>query len=283
MMRSTSVLRHLPKQSRTLAAFAMALSPLAKASDAAPIHAFKLKAKLVDDFILWSGGTPSDWPNQVPPTLFPYWTMPALVTCIRGRDIKLAKLLNGGCTIQQFMPIPTDSTLCLETWFKGIEHHSRYDLISIGSRTKGTDEQIFLETEVRFILPKRAAKRTREPSKDIERPKNADRIATLEARLNDGFTFACLTGDFNPIHWVPTIARLSGFAGCIQHGFGTLAKSYEHLLNNGKLTRDTCVLKVDFKRTVPLPSTASLFADNEHLSVWVDGMQHPSLQGQFKS
>jgi hypothetical protein len=282
-MRSTVVLHHLPKQGRTLGAFAMALSPFAKAADSAPTQNLKLSNSLVNDFILWSGGTPSDWGNQVPPTLFPYWTMPALVTCIRGRGLRLSKLLNGGCTIQQFMPIPADEQLCLETWFKGIENGSSYDLISIGSRTKSTDGQLLLETEVRFILPKRVSKDKNRSSKHVERPMDIARIATLEARANDGFTFACLTGDFNPIHWVPSIAKLSGFAGCIQHGFGTLAKSYEHLLKTDKLTRSSCLLKVDFKRTVPLPSTASLFADDSTLSVWVDGMHRPSLQGQFKS
>ena len=260
----------------------MALSPFAKAADTAPIQTLKLNTKLVSDFIEWSGGTPSDWGNQVPPTLFPYWTMPELVTCIRGRGLKLAKLLNGGCTIQQFMPIPANEPLSLETWFKGIEIGSSFDLISIGNRTKSADGQLLLETEVRFILPKRGPKEKGGSPKQVERPVNSAHIATLKAAPNDGFTFACLTGDFNPIHWVPSIARLSGFAGCIQHGFGTLAKSYEHLLKTNKLTRSSCLLKVDFKRTVPLPSTASLYADNSALSVWVDGMKHPSLQGQFK-
>ena len=209
--------------------------------------------------------------------------MPALVRCIRGRGLRLAKLLNGGCTIQQFMPIPANEQLCLETWFKGIEDGSSYDLISIGSKTKRMDGRLLLETEVRFILPKPISKDKKRSARQVVRPDDRARVATLKALANDGFTFACLTGDINPIHWVPPIAKLSGFTGCIQHGFGTLAKSYEYLLKAGKLRRESCLLKVDFKRTVPLPSTASLFVDNSTLSVWVDGMQRPSLEGHFQS
>ena len=280
-MRSASALFHLPRQSRTLTAFAMALSPFAKVSDEAPSHSFKLNPKLVADFIGWSGGSAAFWDDQVPPTLFPYWTMPALVTCIKGRRIKLAKLLNGGCTIQQFAPIPVTAALRLETWFKGIETRERHDLITVGSRTRDVDGQTLLETEVRFILPKSNSKAPRPVTTQSVAPCQTTRVATLDASSNDGFTFACLTGDFNPIHWIPSVARLSGFPSCIQHGFGTLAKSYEHLLSAEKLTRGSCMLRVDFKRTVPLPSTASLYAEGDALSVWVDGMDRPSLQGQF--
>ena len=282
-MRSASALYHLPRQSRTLTAFAMALSPFAKASDAVAPRTFKLNSTLVRDFIVWSGGCTEAWGPHVPPTFFPYWTMPSLVACIRGRQLKLAKLLNGGCTIRQLAPIPIVGDLVLDSWFKGIESRARHDLISLGSRTRDKNGLTLLETEVRFILPKSNPKAASSKSTPMIKPPEETRLANLSARKNDGFTFACLTGDFNPIHWIPSVAKLSGFPSCIQHGFGTLAKSYEHLLQAQKVTRSSCDLTVDFKRTVPLPSTASLFADDDQISVWVDGMQRPSLQGQLNS
>ena len=39
--------------------------------------------------------------------------------------------------------------------------------------------------------------------------------------------FAKLTGDFNPIHWVPAYARASGFRSCILHGFATMSYAME--------------------------------------------------------
>jgi acyl dehydratase len=39
-----------------------------------------------------------------------------------------------------------------------------------------------------------------------------------------------LTGDFNPIHWVPAYAKMAGFKTTILHGFATLALAWESVV-----------------------------------------------------
>ncbi|MGB0647308.1 MAG: MaoC/PaaZ C-terminal domain-containing protein [Bradymonadia bacterium] len=281
-MRSVSAIKHLPKQIKTLRSFAGALNPFASKTKVIPAQPFKLNEALVRDFILWSGGNPEDWGPYVPPTLFPFWTMPSLVRCIQGRGMRLTKLLNGGCTIHYSDKIPTNIELKLHTHFDRIETADRYDLIHLHSETHTPSGQCVLESKVRFLLPKPREQRTNKTTAPL-RPPEETKLASLSSTANDGFTFACLTGDFNPIHWLRPAARLSGFKSCIQHGFGTLSKAYEHLLSHGLLSRSHGTLSANFTRPVPLPSDASLFVEGNQISVWVDEKSVPSLKGHFSS
>ena len=49
------------------------------------------------------------------------------------------------------------------------------------------------------------------------------------ATQHDGFKFALLTGDFNPIHWISLAGKLSAFKMKVLHGFGMFVRSYEQL------------------------------------------------------
>ena len=60
-------------------------------------------------------------------------------------------------------------------------------------------------------------------------PADAKEIAFYRLKADAGLDFAKLTGDFNPVHWVPAYARALGFPNTILHGFGTLARAVEGL------------------------------------------------------
>ena len=64
----------------------------------------------------------------------------------------------------------------------------------------------------------KAAKK-REPSRV---PGDARELSFWNLSASAGLEFAKLTGDFNPIHWVPAYARASGFRNVILHGFATM-------------------------------------------------------------
>ena len=277
-MRRTQSIRHLFRQSRSFYALAAGLWPFAKAMDQTIPSRVRLAPAHVHDFIRWSGGLPDDWKGHVPPTLFPYWTMPSLAACLVGRELDMPRMLNGGCRIVQHRPLSIDETFTVQSRFESLTEHERFKMITIGSETRCMDQSLALESHVRFIIPTRKVSSTPRPALYPE----GKVVGKLIAESQDGFNFACLTGDPNPIHWLTPWAKLSGFKQCILHGFGTLARSYERLLTETLLVRNSLTVDVDFRHPVPLPSTAEVYCCNDEVSVWVLGAQKPSLVGTIQ-
>ena len=270
-------IKHLHRQNRSFLAFAKALIPFNKAVSSSSPMTFSMNSNHVKDFIIWSKGEPSHWGHQIPPTLFPYWTMPTLVPCLLGRKLALSRMLNGGCKIVQKQPLMLDDQFTVRTSLKSITQLDRFQMVSLQSETWGDGNELLLETEVRFVIPN-ASKQNAKGSA-IDRPPQDKLLGALVAQADDGFRFACLTGDPNPIHWLTLWARLFGFKSTILHGFGTLSRSYEHMLARELLHRNTVYMNVDFRHPVPLPSIAKLYRDADRVSVWVDGSPKPSLTG----
>ena len=76
-------------------------------------------------------------------------------------------------------------------------------------------------------------------------------IGQWQAGAKEGVTFFKLTGDFNPIHTLPAMARRTRFKGCIMHGYGCFAQVFETIRNQG---HDIAEIDVRFIRPLPLPS-----------------------------
>jgi acyl dehydratase len=80
-----------------------------------------------------------------------------------------------------------------------------------------------------------------------------------------GLEFAKVTGDFNPIHWLPRYARAMGFRNVILHGFGSMAFATEGL-NRGLFAGNTHRLRrfdAMFARPLVLPATVGLYVWGE--------------------
>jgi acyl dehydratase len=125
------------------------------------------------------------------------------------------------------------------------------------------------------------------PKPKNEKPKvpaDAREIGWWRLAPDAGLTFACLTGDFNPVHWVTPYAKASGFRSTILHGFATLARSIESM--NRVLwagdTRRLAMIDVRFTRPLRLPARVGCYVDGEDLYVG-DGPGAPAyLTGSFK-
>jgi acyl dehydratase len=112
---------------------------------------------------------------------------------------------------------------------------------------------------------------------------DARELAYWKLRSDAGLDFAKLTGDFNPVHWVPAWARAFGFRHTILHGFSTLARAIEGL-NRAKFAGDVNALAeidVRFTRPLVLPARVGLYVSDER--VWVgDAPGGPAyLEGKF--
>ena len=92
-------------------------------------------------------------------------------------------------------------------------------------------------------------------------PVDAREIAFWRLSAHAGLDFAKLTGDFNPIHWVPPAAHAAGFRNVILHGFATLARAIEGM-NRTLFAGDTnklATIDVRFTRPLVLPARVGLY------------------------
>jgi hypothetical protein len=100
-------------------------------------------------------------------------------------------------------------------------------------------------------------------------PVMARELARWKLGTDIGLEFAKLTGDFNPIHWIPAAARANGFRNVINHGFSTMARAIEGLnrsLFSGEVSR---LEAIDLKFTKPLvlPAKVGLYIEDHSVFV----------------
>src|SRR5205814_2598667 len=96
--------------------------------------------------------------------------------------------------------------------------------------------------------PRPAGRPRREPARV---PPGARLLARWQLGAGAGLTFASLTGDFNPVHWLRPYARAFGFGGVILQGFATLARAIEGLALAVGPVR---AIDVKFTRPLVLPA-----------------------------
>jgi hypothetical protein len=115
-------------------------------------------------------------------------------------------------------------------------------------------------------------------------PEDAREIARFRLGKNAGLSFAKLTGDFNPIHWIPAVARASGFRRPILHGFAELAFAWEGLNKNllGGDVHAIAELEMRLTRPLVLPHEVGLFVRGRELFL-ADALGGPAyLSGTFR-
>jgi acyl dehydratase len=89
-------------------------------------------------------------------------------------------------------------------------------------------------------------------------PLDAEELARWKIPSDAGLAFALLTGDFNPVHWIPPYARAFGFRNTILHGFGSMAKAWEGLVRSRYGGSVNSIREFDVKFTKPLVLPAKI-------------------------
>ena len=97
-------------------------------------------------------------------------------------------------------------------------------------------------------------------------PEAAQKIDDWTLGRDAGLTFALLTGDINPLHWLPPYARALGFRSSILHGFAAMARTYA-ALERRLGPRRLRLLDVRFRRPIVLPAQLSLYVDGDQVLV----------------
>jgi len=222
---------------------------------------------LVRDYIRAVGGDPSWYRGVVPAHMFPQWGFPLLSRTLSDIPYDMTKVLNGGVRIVVNAPLPAGEPLHLRATLEDVDDNGSRAVLHQKLVTGTASAPEALECHLYAIVP---LKKSDGPKKDKPRvPEGAREIARIRATPQKAWEFAVLTGDFNPVHWVPAYARASGFKNTILHGFATLALALEavnKVVFAGNPARLGTV-DVRFTRPLVLPKTVGVYLDDSGLHV----------------
>jgi hypothetical protein len=245
---------------------------------------------LVRDYIRHVGGDPAWYRGRLPAHLFPQWGLPVAARALAALDYPIARIMNAGCRIESRTPIASGEPLDVRARIEAIDDDGRRAIITqrIVTGTRKAPEA--LVADVRAFI--RLAQRTKEENgkktseERIVPAGIVHEIAFLRIGANAGLDFAKLTGDFNPVHWLATYARASGFRNTILHGFSTLARAIE-ALNRARLSGDPSRLEVidaRFSKPLVLPASVGVYVSGDG-RLWVGDapLGRAYLEGQFQA
>jgi acyl dehydratase len=219
-------------------------------------------SSLVRDYVRHVGGDPAWYRGRLPEHLFPQWGLPIAARALAALDYPIARIMNAGCRIESQAPLPAGETLEVRARIEAVDDDGRRAIITqrIVTGTKTIPEAIVADARAFIRLSERTGEQDGKRTSE-ERVVPGDivhEIGFLRVGARAGLDFAKLTGDFNPVHWLPAYAHASGFRNCILHGFSTLARAIE-ALNRARFSGDPSRLKmIDARFTKPLVLPASV-------------------------
>ena len=242
--------------------------------------------ELVDAYVAHVGGDPRAYKTSVPPHFFPHWVMPVAADTLEGVPYPITRVLNGGCRMQVNRAIPRGEALEVRAQLTSIDDDGRRAVLTQHVVTSTASAPDALVVDIYAIVPLSGGSKDKSKSGAQEKPRvplDAKEIGFVRLGHDAGLSFAKLTGDFNPIHWVSAAARAAGFRNVILHGFGTLARSAE-ALNRGVFGGDVKRLRtldVKFTRPLVLPHEVGFFVSGNQVFVG-DAVGGPAyMTGRF--
>lgn len=230
-------------------------------------------AELVRDYVRHVGGDASSYKSIVPAHLFPQWGFPLAARALAGLQYPLVRVVNAGCRIEQRAPLPAGEPLHVKARIESIDDDGKRALITQRVITGTANVPEAIVADLRAFVPLAREKsngKTNGAASKPRVPNDAREIAFLRIADDAGLDFAKLTGDFNPIHWVPAYARAAGFRACILHGFSTLARAIS-AIERAVLAGDPkklATIDVRFSRPLVLPARVGVYVDDSN-HVWV--------------
>jgi MaoC like domain len=238
---------------------------------------------LIRCYVRQVGGDPSAYKRTVPAHLFPQWGFPLATQALSVLDYPLQRALNAGCRMQVNAPLPAGEALEVRARIEEIDDDGYRAIVRtrIWTGTKSSPDAIVGDLSAIVPLKRKEGGKKKEPPRV---PLSATEKRFWRLGPDAGLSFAKLTGDFNPIHWIPAAAKASGFRNVILHGFGTLAYACEGL-NKGVFAGDVQALRsIDVRFTSPLvlPTSVGLYLDGDAIFVGAAPGGRAYLTGQIQ-
>jgi acyl dehydratase len=243
--------------------------------------------ELIRDFVRNVGGDPAAYRGTLPASFFPQWGFASASRAMEGVPYPMSKVLNAGSNFTVNAPIPANESLNVSSQLVNIDDDGRRAILTtrVITSTKSVKEALVAEMITLIPLKRDKSEKSNGSAKKEQPsvPVDADEVDQFEVGPWAGLDFAKLTGDFNPIHWIPPAARASGFKNVILHGFGTMARTIEGL-NKSVLGGDPLKLKkwsCRFTKPLVLPARASLFVRGSEVYVGVAAGGPAYLVGEY--
>jgi len=231
---------------------------------------------LVRAYIENVGGEPGAYRGVLPPHFFPQWAFAVASRVLEGVPYPMARVLNVGCNFEVNKPLPANEPLTISARLQEIDDDGRRAVLTTRVVTFTPSAPEALVAEMVAMVPLKRDKRDGEKKSNgaakkesANVPDDAELLTTFDVGAHAGLDFAKLTGDFNPIHWIPQAARASGFPSVILHGFGTMARAIEGL-NQSAFHGDPQQLKkwsCRFTKPLVLPAKANLYRKGQEVFV----------------
>jgi hypothetical protein len=252
--------------------------------------------ELVRDYVRHVGGDPGAYQRRVPAHLFPQWGFALTGKTLEGLAYPMLAAMNGGCRLIMNAPLPAHEPLEVSARLESVDDDGRRAILEqrIVTSTRSAPEAVVAHLYIFVPLAPNGRNRAgkdragKEKGARTDRPRvpeGARELAFWRLRPDAGLDFAKLTGDFNPVHWVPAYARAFGFRSTILHGFGTMARAIEGL-NRSLFAGDVDALRevhVRFTRPLVLPARVGLYVRGQELTVG-DAPGGPAyLTGTFRT
>ena len=228
---------------------------------------------LIRDYVRTVYGDPSSYRHTLPAHLFPQWGFPLLAKTLSDIPYPLMRVLNGGCDLVINAPLPATEPLHVSAQLVGVDDNGSRAVLEQRLITGVSDHPDALIATMFAVVP---LKQRNAPSGGAKTPKARPRVSETARELAHwkltpqlARDFAILTGDINPIHWLATYARASGFRNTILHGYATMAiamETFGHVVlagDMGRLARFNC----KFVRPLTLPARVGLYLEED--SLWV--------------
>jgi acyl dehydratase len=238
--------------------------------------------ELVRDYIRHAGGDPGWYRGVVPAHFFSQWGFPLAARTLEGLPYPLLRVMNGGCRLEMNAPLPAGEALQVTARLEEIDDDGRRAVLRqrVVTGTASAPRAIVADLYAVVPLGGRGERKERERPRV---PEMARELAFWRIGARAGLEFASLTGDFNPIHWIPRYARAMGFRSTILHGFSTMARAIEGL-NRSLLAGDVsrlAVIDVRFVRPLLLPARVGLYLEGDRICVGDAPLGSAYLEGRF--
>ncbi|OEY94759.1 protein dehydratase [Acinetobacter proteolyticus] len=201
---------------------------------------------LIEHYIQWSAAEPSKYQDSIPPHMVSQWGLSFATRLLLQTHYPLSQVINQGVSLKIHGKLPRTENLMIQAKIAQVDERNGLARVSVQITTGTIAEPELVEAQLHmaFILP-HFEKIKRSETSDTKRWHTLGEWST---RSDDGLKFALLTGDFNPIHWITPLAKLSNFGQKVLHGFGVFARSFEFL------PQPIQQIDVRFLKPVKLPS-----------------------------
>jgi hypothetical protein len=222
---------------------------------------------LVVDFVRASGGDPAAWRGMLPPHLFPHWSFPLVVRALAPLPFPLWRSVNLGARMTVSEPLPLGEPLTVSARLERITADERRVIVETRVVTSVRGHAGAITACFLALVPLASETGPRKPPEVV--PAEARELDRWRLGADAGLDFALLTGDFNPIHWLPPYARVAGFRNVILHGFGSMARAVESVVREelGGDGKRLGAVDVRFTKPLVLPADVGLFSVGDRIFV----------------